>query len=485
MGSDWKTYKLESLASSDKSAMSTGPFGSAISSKFFQPSGVPVIRGGNLSANTSKRMSDDGLVFVSSEKATEFGRSIVKNGDLLFTCWGTINQVGLITSTLKYSEYIISNKQMKITLDQSKALPLFLYYIFSGPYKQAEILRNGIGAAVPGFNLGQLKGHFVSLPDLKEQKLIANFINGFDQKIELNRETNKTLEQMATTLFKSWFVDFEPVFDNLLANADFDLTKLPSDFPLVLQKRAQKRLLVLNSEVGEVTKLKAKANAEVNAKASLKTSLENDSTENIHQHFPSEFEHYEKLGWVPKGWQESNVGSEFDVTMGQSPPGSTYNEIYEGIPFFQGKTDYGFRFPSNRIYCTAPKRLANKNDTLVSVRAPVGTINLAAEKCAIGRGLAAVRHKSGSISFTYYAMNDLAKHFAVFEGEGTVFGSINQKDFNALPQLSTPAELANLFNQFCSSWDEKIELTSLQINELTKLRDTLLPKLISGELQIS
>lgn len=314
-------------------------------------------------------------------------------------------------------------------------------------------------------------------PPKRHQIKISEVLSSISEKIELNQQTNQTLEQMAQTLFKSWFVDFDPVFDNLLAKADFKLENLASDFPEALLKRAQKRLLALDD--------KAKTALLSANSAHRSQSSEETSQTNIHQYFPSEFEHNEQLGWIPKGWQESNVGSEFDVTMGQSPPGSTYNEINEGIPFFQGKTDYGFRFPSNRIYCTAPKRLANKNDTLVSVRAPVGTINLAAEKCAIGRGLAAVRHKSGSISFTYYAMNDLAKHFAVFEGEGTVFGSINQKDFNALPQLSIPAVLANLFNQFCSSWDEKIELTSLQINELTKLRDTLLPKLISGELQIS
>jgi type I restriction enzyme S subunit len=333
-------------------------------------------------------------------------------------------------------------------------------------------------------NLKDIRELPIPVPPIGLRKKLCSIDSALEQKCLLNLQTNQTLEQMAQTLFKSWFVDFDPVFDNLLAKLNFDLTKLPSDFPDVLQKRAEKRLLVLDSEVGAASKEKAKSHVEGNAKASLKNESSNDSAVNIQQHFPSEFEHNERLGWIPKGWNDSNVGKEFDVTMGQSPPGSTYNELNEGIPFFQGKTDYGFRFPSNRIYCTEPKRLAQKDDTLVSVRAPVGTINLAAEQCAIGRGLAAVRHKSGSISFTYYAMNDLAKHFEVFEGEGTVFGSINQKDFNALPQLSHPSILVTTFNMFCTDWDEKIKFTSLQINELTKLRDTLLPKLISGELQI-
>ena len=97
--------------------------------------------------------------------------------------------------------------------------------------------------------------------------------------------------------------------------------------------------------------------------------------------------------------------------MGQSPPGNTYNEVGEGVPFYQGRTDFKFRFPTRRIYCTAPTRFANEGDTLVSVRAPVGDVNMAAERCAVGRGVAAIRHKSGSRSFTYYAMGFLKEDF--------------------------------------------------------------------------
>ena len=256
---------------------------------------------------------------------------------------------------------------------------------------------------------------------------------------------------MAQTLFKSWFVDFDPVIDNALDASN--------DIPDTMQERAEQRRL-----------LRAKADFKPLPAATLAL-------------FPSEFEETE-LGWVPKGWKASNVGNEFDVTMGQSPPGDTYNENSIGIPFFQGKTDFGFRFPSNRVYCTDPKRLANKNDTLISVRAPVGDTNLAASDCCIGRGIAAVRHKSGSVSFTYYAINNLAKHFEVYEGEGTVFGSINQKDMNSLPQLAVPKNCIFFFDKYAGDWDKKIELAAKEVEQLTQLRDTLLPKLISGELRL-
>ena len=108
--------------------------------------------------------------------------------------------------------------------------------------------------------------------------------------------------------------------------------------------------------------------------------------------------------------------------MGQSPPGGTYNGEQNGLPFYQGRTDFGFRFPTRRIYCSAPTRYAKPGDTLVSVRAPVGDINMANEECCIGRGVAAVRHKSGAPSFTYHSMANLYPDFARFEAEGTGVG---------------------------------------------------------------
>lgn len=205
--SEWREFVVEDIAAPGKNSLSTGPFGSSISSKFFVEQGVPVIRGGNLSSAVGMRLNDEGLVFVSNEKAEEFARSIVVLGDLIFTCWGTINQIGLIDRTATHPQYVISNKQMKLTADPKKADPLFLYYLFSGSEKQQEILNNGIGAAVPGFNLGQLKKMVVSLPVVEEQKAISAVLGSLDDKIHLLARQKKTLETMAETLFRKWFVE--------------------------------------------------------------------------------------------------------------------------------------------------------------------------------------------------------------------------------------------------------------------------------------
>ena len=210
-GDKWTRYTVDDLKSSAPNALATGPFGSAISSRHFTEHGIPVIRGSNLSQDVGTRLNDDGLVFVSERKAREFSRSLVKPGDLVLTCWGTIDQVGLIDDRSLFQEYVISNKQMKLTPDTRKTDSLFLYYLFSSPSVRNEILNQGIGSSVPGFNLGQLRAMTLTLPPLPEQRAIAHILGTLDDKIELNRRMNETLEEMVRALFKSWFVNFDPV----------------------------------------------------------------------------------------------------------------------------------------------------------------------------------------------------------------------------------------------------------------------------------
>ncbi len=201
----------ERIAAQSPNALSTGPFGSAISSQYFRTEGVPVIRGSNLSEDIGTRLFEGGLVFLDAAKAAEFSRSQVQRGDLVFTCWGTVGQVGLIDHRSRYDKYVVSNKQMKLTPDSKVADSLFLYYVFSSPQVSSSIKDQAIGSSVPGFNLGQLRQIPIPLPPLSEQRAIASILGALDDKIELNRRMNETLEDLARTIFKSWFVDFDPV----------------------------------------------------------------------------------------------------------------------------------------------------------------------------------------------------------------------------------------------------------------------------------
>lgn len=173
------------------------------------------------------------------------------------------------------------------------------------------------------------------------------------------------------------------------------------------------------------------------------------------------------------------------ITMGQSPKGESYNEDGVGTVFFQGRAEFGFRFPTRRLYTTDPKRMAKANDALMSVRAPVGDMNVAYEDCCIGRGLGAIRSKDGHQSFVLYTMLALREQLNVFNGEGTVFGSINRDAFNSMPIDIPPQEIMDQLEDIVAPMDAAIRNNYDEICRLQALRDSLLPRLMSGELDVS
>jgi type I restriction enzyme S subunit len=296
--------------------------------------------------------------------------------------------------------YIKSPKQNTVVstgfavLHPKKIDPRFLYYVVFNQEFTDHLAARADGSAYPAVLPEVIAGTEIDLPPLPEQRAIAGILSALDDKIELNRRMNRTLESMARGVFREMMKD----------------------------------------ELGRM-----------------------------------------KVG---------TVGEDFNLTMGQSPPGETYNEEGKGTPFFQGRADFGFRYPENRVYCTAPTRFAKAGDTLVSVRAPVGDVNMAKEECAIGRGVAAVRHKTGSRSYTYYAMKSLQEDFGKFEAEGTVFGSINKADFQNLETKIPTTEQVERFEKICYPIDQMIENNEKESRTLASLRDSLLPKLMRGEVSL-
>jgi len=305
----------------------------------------------------------------------------------------------------------------------------FLFYRMASQEFIDKSMGASTGTRMPRADWGYLSTWEIPIPPICQQRKIASILGAFDDKIAVNQRINATLEAMARALFQSWFVDFDPVRE-----------KLDGKNPKFLDEATAKL-------------------------------------------FPNAFQESE-LGHIPKGWRAGTLSEGFNITMGQSPPGNTYNELGDGLPFYQGCTDFGFRFPKRRIYCTAPNRTAKVRDTLVSVRAPVGDINMAKEDCCIGRGVAAVRHKSGASSFTYYAIANLYPDFAKFEAEGTVFGSINKDSFEKLPFVIPPASIVSAFERLAEPLDEQIRILVEQSHTLANIRDALLPKLLNGELSV-
>lgn len=184
-------------------------------------------------------------------------------------------------------------------------------------------------------------------------------------------------------------------------------------------------------------------------------------------------------------WSGGVLSDVADITMGQSPKGDTYNEDGVGTVFFQGRGEFGFRFPTRRLFTTDPKRMAQSNDVLMSVRAPVGDLNVAYEPCCIGRGLGAIRSKDSHQSFVLYTVFSLREKLDMFNGEGTVFGSINREALNSMPIIIPTKEEMNRFEEIVAPMDAAIRNNYEEICRLETIRDSLLPRLMSGALDVS
>jgi len=225
--SGWCEYELGQLGAQEPNAFATGPFGSSISAKYFVDEGIPVIRGSNLSLEVGRRLVEDSFAFLAPDKAAEFRRNVARRGDLVFTCWGTIGQIGYIGDGSRFSEYVISNKQMKMTPDASRVDGLFLYYLLSSPQMLAAVQRQQIGTSVPGFNLGQLRGLGVRLPSLEVQRRIASALSAFDDLIENSTRRIEILEEIAKAIYREWFVNFRYPGHENVPLVDSELGSIP------------------------------------------------------------------------------------------------------------------------------------------------------------------------------------------------------------------------------------------------------------------
>ena len=242
-----------------------------------------------------------------------------------------------------------------------------------------------------------------------------------------------------------------------------DFKRMPFSFPSIEEQR-------------KITNLCSAIDAKIQINNAINENLEQQAKALYQQMF---------IENTCPNWIEGSLRDIADITMGQSPSGSSYNEDGIGTIFFQGRAEFSFRFPTIRLYTTEPKRMAYANDILMSVRAPVGDLNVAHNDCCIGRGLAAIHSKTNHQSFVLYTMFSLKKQLDVFNGEGTVFGSINRNSLNDMPILIPADEQIEKFELIVAPMDAAIRNNYDEICCLQAVRDSLLPRLMSGELDVS
>ena len=299
--------------------------------------------------------------------------------------------------------------------------PSFLYAVLLQDSFFDYVMQGAKGSKMPRGDKEQILRYEMPTLSCSEESIGTFFLN-LDQKIRLNEQINQNLEAMAKQLYDYWFVQF--------------------DFP---------------NEEGKPYKSSG-------GKMVWNEKLKRE---------------------IPQGWNNGMLIDIANITMGQSPDGSSYNEVGEGMLFYQGSTDFGMRFPSVRQYTTAPSRYAKRGDILMSVRAPVGSINIANNDCCIGRGLSAINSKLGSTTHLYYILNDLRIAFEQRNAAGTTFGSITKEDLYSLPIIIPSHEVIRAFDKICSPMFDRQMILGEEIENLTKQRDELLPLLMNGQVSVN
>lgn len=432
----FESLLLEDLAAPQKNAIVGGPFGSNLVSKDYQEQGVPVIRGQNMGG---KWVSGD-FVFVSSEKAAQLEQNKARPGDVVFTQRGTLGQVSIVPQA-PYSEYVVSQSQMKITVDPNKADPHFIYYLFRSEEQLRYVLNSAIQTGVPHTNLGILRKTPVSIPALNTQKAIAEFLCAFDDRITLLRETNATLEAIAQALFKSWFVDFDPV----------------------------------------------RAKAEGRQPEGMDTATA--------ALFPDSFEESE-LGNVPVGWEVRPIGEMVEGIY--DGPHATPSEATEGPIFLGIKNLTGagldlseIRHISESDWGQWTRRVEPRHgDIVFSYEATLGFFALIPPgvRCCLGRRLALVRPRSENGAGLFWFHQFISKPFQQLLEKHTIHGAtVNRIALKAFPSylVLNPSEVEKMaFDSLVSPLWAQVHKNQAQAQTLTQLRDTLLPRLISGQLRL-
>jgi len=352
---EWETFRIEEIA--QKIAM--GPFGSNIKVETFVSSGVPIISGQHLHASRlDERASYN---FITMEHAEKLSNSNVFPGDIIFTHAGTIGQVALILKSAAYDRYVISQRQFYLRVDKSKADPAFVTRWFHSPVGQHRLLMHASQVGVPSISrpISNLKTIKIDLPTLDEQKAISSVFDALDDKIELNRRMNETLEAMARAIFKDWFVDFGPT-----------------------RAKAEDRPPYLAPEIWDL--------------------------------FPDALDDEDK----PMGWTTSRLDALFDVSIGRTP---LRKEQHHFVPKGKGQTwisikdmagVHAFIFESEEdITPNAIESfrvpLISADAVLVSFKLTVGRVAIAAKEMHSNEAIAHLKRTSATpvgTEYTYYFM---------------------------------------------------------------------------------
>jgi len=425
---EWRDVLLEELAAPTRNALVGGPFGSDLVQSDYSPSGVPVIRGENLSVG---RWVGGDFVFVPSNKATKLAANTAGPLDIVFTQRGAnhYRQVAVVPGDA-VGRFVISQSQMKLTVDLEKADPLFIYYVFRSPTQQEYLQRNAIQTGVPHTNLSILRKVPLRIPSLATQRTISRNLGTLDDKIELNQRMNETLEAMARVLFKSWFVDFDPV-----------------------RAKAEGRDLGLPKSIADL--------------------------------FPDRLEDSE-VGEIPSGWEVRALDDvsnflnglalqKYPASDGQSLPVIKIAQLRKGDS--EGADQCSTDIP--------PEYVIDDGDVLFSWSGSLECVLWTGGKGALNQHLFKVTSEQFPKWFYYLWVHQHLSDFRhIAAGKATTMGHIQRHHLKEAKVVVPDSKALEKMESFVAPLLGQVIQQRIQSRTLATLRDTLLPKLISGELRV-
>jgi len=430
---EWRHVLLEELAAPTRNALVGGPFGSDLVQSDYSPNGVPVIRGENVSVG---RWVGGDFVFVPPSKAAKLAANTAGALDIVFTQRGAnhYRQVAIVPADTK-GRFVISQSQMKLTVDLAKVDPLFTYYLFRSPTQQEYLQRNAIQTGVPHTNLSILRKVPLRIPSLPTQRAIARILGMLDDKIELNGRTNETLDAMARTLFKSWFVDFDPV-----------------------RAKAEGRDADLRKEIADL--------------------------------FPDRLEDSE-LGEIPAGWTVSKIGDKVATILGGTPSRAEPRYWGGDIPWINSGKANEFRVVEPSEFITkdgldssATTLLPTRTTVIAITGATLGQVSLTEIATCANQSIVGVIGKAEIPSEFLYLWIRSRIHDLLASQTGGAQQHINKNNVNDVRVLVPSEAIMRAFIGQARPWFDRIKACCLESRTLATLRDTLLPKLISGELRV-
>ena len=431
MTSEWENVKLGNVTSKIGSG-STPRGGSKV---YLKDGECALFRSQNVLNNS---FSKNGLVYIDSEAAKKLQNVNIERSDVLLNITGD-SVARVCKAPCEYLPARVNQHVAIIRTIPSKLDSSYLnYYLNSRSMQNYMLTIASAGATRNALTKGMIEDFDISVPPLQTQKKIAHILSTLDDKIELNRKMNRTLEEMAQALFKSWFVDFDPVHAKANASSDADFDRIAKE-------------LGISREILDL--------------------------------FPDEFEESE-LGMIPRGWDIKRLDDLSKVTMGQSPNGDSYNYNCNGLPLLNGAADFKDGILIPKKFTTDSKRKANHGELVFCIRATIGLLTYTDTEYSLGRGVASINAHNLHKELIYLGLDRKIERLKS-TATGSVIIGLKKDDVESINFVVPNDDVMEFFHLMQRSIFDRIKINTSQTQALQKTRDTLIPKLLSGELDVS